>query len=551
MSPPFLEGSPPPIATPLKWGERPKIRPRLDRRNFTNLEYMGSVVTNSRMRNQGDNFSRRLHEFTKHSEVWTRELEIIANHEYAVIQPLVSTVEKTVLKWESRPPFTIEEEIPHFKAGFNHFRTHYGPLMRNCIASDEQVAAWIDPSTSPGFPGITYGLRNKGDTMRDKGYQKFRQEFNFCDPAFHWVKDKREVLPMAKILENECRLFVIPELLLLEKQLKFGKLVSLALKEFGWSAYGFNPYSGGANKLAHRLLSKPYRFYYDISGWDKFLTLLKKIYAVQHEYIGLENMSEQDKREFIWMVENTVEMFCVLYDGSVYLKKYGNGSGSGTTTRDNIFAHVIIMATMLYSAYYDKFGRYPSPSHVEEQIINLFGDDSVCAVDNDFDHITEEFARKIFALFGMKLKFFFGGHDYPIEKMEFLGFSFKEIRPGQYVPLYNEKRLAAGLIYEGVNSNTREAIISKTFVLTFMSYPCEHHSFFRNYSCDLARKVCKEGNLSETEKVMCDLILTMSDQDIESAFLGLEASKLTDFSNFFLPVLEEVGIKDARAHHAL
>lgn len=349
---------------------------------------------------------------------------------------------------------------------------------------------------------------------------------------------------MANILAGKCRLFVIPELLLCDKQLEFGKLISLRMKGFRWSAYGFNPYSGGTNKLAHRLLSKRYRFFYDISGWDKYLRLLPHIYKILKKHSGYASWTKREQREFDWMVDNTVDMFCVMYDGSVYRKPYGNGSGSGTTTRDNIFAHVIIMATMLYAAYHDKFGKCPSSAQVEEQIINLFGDDSVCAVDEDFDHITADFAARIFGMFGMTLKFFYGGLDYPIEEMEFLGFKFKDIGNKQFVPLYNEKRLAAGLMYEGVNSNSRESILSKTFVLVFMSFPCASHKLFLQYGQDLASHFQLLGGLSQTEKIMCDLMLTMSPEELTCTFLGLEGSFRPEILQFFYSGMEEVGIKD-------
>lgn len=527
--------------TPSKWGDRPYPREGLDRRNFKNLEYIGTLPTNTRVREGGVNFLRKLVKFSKFSPA-TATLEQLVNREYATILPNRTTIENSIRKLDARPPFS--EAIKFFEYGILHFEHYYKSVMGHCIASTEEIYYWIDMTTSSGYPNIWFGLRKKGDSFKDEGYQCFKLEFNYEDPAYHWVKEKIEVLPEEKIRLDECRLFMIPELLLLENQIKYGKKISLRIKNFRWSAYGFNPYSGGVNRLAHSLLTKRYRFFYDISGWDKFLNILNKVYEVLKKHSGYENFTQKEKQEYDWMIRNTIEMWIVLYDGSVYVKAYGNGSGSGTTTRDNIFAHIIIMATMLYAAYYKKFEKLPSPQLVEAQIIRLFGDDSICAVDEDFDMITEDFARDIFAEFGMKLKYFYGGLDFPIEQMEFLGFSFKRISDDQYIPLYKEQRLAAGLIYEGVNSNTREAVISKTFVLMFMSYPCEHHALFKLYASDLARHFTASGNLTETEKVMCDLILTMSDKEIESAFLGLESTQRPELLQFFLLGLEEEGIKE-------
>nr|QDH87307.1 MAG: RNA-dependent RNA polymerase [Astroviridae sp.] len=376
----------------------------------------------------------------------------------------------------------------------------------------------------------------------DKGFQEYSATFSYDRPAFHKITPKVEMLPMENILANKCRLFVIPELLLVLKQLKFGKMISLRLKNYRWSAYGFNPYSGGVNRLARRLLSKRVRFFYDVSGWDKFLNLLKKIYEIIKKNCGYEHWTPEEKKEFDWMVENTINMDCVFYDGSVYRKTYGNGSGSGTTTRDNILAHIIIVACMLYKAYYDKYGVYPSPTLVEEQIVQLFGDDSICATDPEFDFVLNDgFVEDLFKSFGMKLKYFHGGYDYDLHKMEFLGFKFFETSLG-WIPLYDEVRLASGMIYNGVHSNDREAVLSKIMVLSFMSYPCPKHALFRRYAMDVA-EYYSAYDLSPTERTMIDLIQHTTSNEMISVFLGLESSKVKVLE-FFSLALEEEGIKD-------
>jgi hypothetical protein len=466
----------------------------------------------------------------------------LANDHFAVVIPNKTMVETVLQTWDQRPPYVELSAIPCYGLAKAHFRYFYKSVFCDPLASSEEVVDWLDMSRSGGYPANYFKLRSKKEVLSDPGYQKFLQEFNFCSPAYHWVKPKTEVLPMENILKNKCRLFVIPELALCYLQLKFGKRISLRIKNYRWSAYGFNPYHGGCHLLALRLLSKPIRFYYDVSGWDKFLGLLPDIYNILRDFSGYPDFTEREKQEFDWMVLNTTEMYCVMHDGSVYLKKYGNGSGSGTTTRDNIFAHILILATILYSAFFDKYGKYPNPRFVEEQIVNLFGDDSICSVDEEFDSVLKpNFVADIFAKFGMTLKYFFGGKDYPLEKMEFLGFSFKKIKD-HWFPLYSQERLAAGLVYEGVNSNTRESFLSKTFVLTFMSYPCDQHEIFRKFGFDVAKHFATLDYLSPTERVMVDFLLTMQPEEIECAFLGLEGSYSPAFSNFFSLALEEVGI---------
>lgn len=505
------------------------------------MKFLGSVPSKTRMSDSERRYTRTENIYNRQS-VHSQTLKEIAGDSFQVVIPTRDTVEKVIKSWDERNPITYQKSVFYGYAK-QYLSGMYSSIFKNPLPSDEQVFEWMDMNKSPGYPASFFGLKSKKECYGDPGYRKFREEFDFCltRVAFHKVTPKIEFLPLESILAPKCRLFVIPELLLLEQQLRYGKQISLNMKNFKWSAYGFNPYMGGTDRLARRLLSKPIRFFYDVSGWDKFLPLLDDIYSIIERWNGYSNWSEEDKRRWRWMVDNTVNMVNVMYDGSTYLKNYGNGSGSGTTTRDNILAHILIMATALSKAYYDKFGVLPTPDLLDEQVVQLFGDDSVCAVDDEFDHILNDgFMADVFASFGMKMKYFFGGRDYPLEKMEFLGFKFKEI-DGSYYPLYDVKKLATSMVYNGVNSNTREATLSRIFILNFMSYPCAEHQIFVSFALDIANYMSKFSDLSPTEAVMVRLIQTMDKEIMSSIFLGEESSFV--FQIFF-PNMEVEGIKD-------
>jgi hypothetical protein len=100
------------------------------------------------------------------------------------------------------------------------------------------------------------------------------------------------------------------------------------------------------------------------------------------------------------------------------------------------------------------------------------------------------------------------------------------------------------MVYNGVNSNTREATLSRIFIITYMSFPCENHVYFKRYATDVAELFSRRSDLTETEKVMCDLILTMNEEQIMSLFLGLEghSSQVLNFFSCFEAA--EVGIKE-------
>lgn len=328
-------------------------------------------------------------------------------------------------------------------------------------------------------------------------------------------------------------MFQVPPFELLISQLRFGKRTSLRLKEYKWSAYGFNPYGGGVDRLGRLLETKKYRFYYDVSGWDKFLPVMSDLYTVIRACNGyLTEWTDAERLEFDWMVENTVNHNIKMPDGSVYLKTYGNPSGSGCTTRDNILAHVIIIAYALYKAYQARYGVMPSPMLVSTQVVKLFGDDSVIGVDSHFKLACDkDFMSNIFSEFGMKLKFFFGGKHYPVEKMEFLGFKFhKIINDGPYYPRYDVVRLASSMLFEDRDRLDRTSHLSKCFVLTLMSYPTDYHQLFLEAYKNLLLEVSKHPT-NETERAFMSLgpfRRSISD----SLFLGLEAGN--DVWDYFL-----------------
>jgi hypothetical protein len=353
------------------------------------------------------------------------------------------------------------------------------------------------------------------------------------------VANKTELKVKADVLANKIRHFFISEYHLFRSQVKFGKRSSLKLKDFKWSAYGFSPFGGGVDRLARKLLSKPIRFFYDVSGWDKFIPIMKHLYAIIYSN-SREYIAEEDMEEFLWMIQHTVEFYCVLYDGDIILKKYGNASGSGTTTRDNILMHIILAAAFLAEAYYIKMGTLPSSQLLSEQIVKLFGDDSVFAVDSDFDHVLyrkdhdDGFLNSFFKRYGMKLKFLYGGEDFPVTEMSFLGFQFKEVN-GTYLPLYDSKRLATSFIHTNDKLDTLEAYVSKIFVLTLMSYAStEFMLFFNAYNTVISSL---SGELTPVLKSFNEQRL--SPQILENFYTGAESSFAG--SSFFESAMEVGG----------
>jgi hypothetical protein len=321
----------------------------------------------------------------------------------------------------------------------------------------------------------------KGDLVQDPAFVQsdYWQHPERTTPMVS-VANKKELKDVMDIMNEKIRLFFISEFHHCHGQLKYGKKSSLRMKNLKWSAYGFSPFLSGVHDLAQKLLSKPIRLWYDVSGWDKFIGLMEDLYKIIREKT---NIPPSMRDHFEWVIRHTIEFICVLWDGDVILKKYGNCSGSGVTTRDNTLMHVIIAAAFLCEAYFIKNGEMPTWNNLASQVVKLFGDDSVFAVDEEYSHVLyrqdeeDGFLHLFFKRMGMKLKFLHGGRDYPVEKMEFLGFRFCKIG-GRYYPYYDPIRLAHSFINTNDKADSLDAYISKCFVLTMMSYATEHRDTF-------------------------------------------------------------------------
>jgi len=163
-------------------------------------------------------------------------------------------------------------------------------------------------------------------------------------------------------------------------------------------------------------------------------------------------------------------------------KQYGNASGSGTTTRDNIFGHIIIFAAGLYKAYLAKTGVAPPLSLVHDQLVSLYGDDNVFALDDEFSLMCDEkFLAEHLGTYGLKLKFFYGGYDADLHTLSFLGANFKYFN-GSWYPQYDVKRLATTMLFEKDRLSLSQHL-SKAFTLMVMSRPSEEFDlFYRAYS---------------------------------------------------------------------
>lgn len=445
----------------------------------------GSEIKNKRL------CSRKTSKYAKlYDPASYQQLCDLAGDRFHVVLPTESNYYKTVSSWDLKPPMTYEQEISYLFAlqFFEHF---YAPIMADCVASSEEIAAYIDWTKSPGWPHTYFGFRSKADLVQALSDCLFYDRVG--TPAFWNVSGKVEFRTKEDIEELKIRLFQIPCFELLYSQLKFGKRISLRLMNYQWSSYGFNPYGGGFERLAQRLLEKPYRGCYDVSGWDKFLPLLNDIYCVLRRNCMIP---ESEMEEFSWMVTNTCEFLLKLQNGNVLLKDYGNASGSGCTTRDNIFGHIIIFAAGLYDAYVRKMDLAPPMSLVRDQLVHLYGDDNVYSIDEEFSLMCDEnFLSEHLSKYGLKLKFFFGGLNADLHTLSFLGASFR-FKEGHWFPMYDVQRIATTMVYE-FNELSLAQHLGKAFTLMVMSYPTDSFDVFYKAYASLVNSDIVQKNLDD------------------------------------------------------
>lgn len=510
---------------------KPKFAPHEEYSRFENLKYLGKLPNSAKY--GLDNMCRRLHPFVVNLDIGA--LDDIAGDVYYMVKPTDDNVNFSIRSLENRPKLELTShfQIECLEQSYRFFNDQYGHLYNNGVATGEEINAYINYDKSSGYLGTFSGYRTKADIITDQAFNDWMYNNQHLSEIPIWsLTPKGEMKARSDIIVNKIRLFKIPPYDLLYEQIRFSKRSSIKFKMYKWSAYGFNPYSGGANTLAQNLLTMPIRFFYDLSGWDKFVPLMHAYYDIVRKNSTIPNNL---KHNFEWMIRNTVNHVFKTPFGHVFMQSYGNPSGSGSTTRDNIGMHIILVASFLIEAYYSKFEKFPSVALLNSQVIKIFGDDIVGSVSEDFSGILDDgFLSNFFARFGMKLKYCVVERNLDIEKMDFLGFKFRKIG-NRFYPLYDIQRLATSMIYEGLDDGTLEPFISRAFTLMVMSYPSEHFDVFKTFFQDICDYIHKAPFVDYSSTVYSYLSMrNVSRREIDKFFTGNESCNDKLFK-FFLP----------------
>lgn len=306
-----------------------------------------------------------------------------------------------------------------------------GPMDPYTILADTTMEA------SSGFVEQRRGLRTKGDCVKaNLPYIEYELD-ELCDERPIWkVSGKREFQTRVNYVDNvKQRTFIIqPFKALWNMKREFGGQ-NEAIKMTGWSFYGFNPYEGGVDKLVKHLNSfsdKAKRYWmFDAVRWDRLLPIMEEIWTLRCKY---KKITPKIGNIVKYMIES-----CILTpQGDLLWKDWGNNSGSGTTTGDNILGMSIVVAHTCLNL--------GVPANLVKNYFSfaIFGDDVVGA---DTIELDDEAVKLIitdtFSMYGLKLDPLILTRE--ITDLEFLGFKICKTDLG-YIPQYPLERLCCSFL---------------------------------------------------------------------------------------------------------
>jgi len=243
----------------------------------------------------------------------------------------------------------------------------------------------VEWDKSPGYPWKTLGCKNKMDAITHRDFIEVHD--SYCTPI--WVLSGKgdEKLDILDLKEDKLRTFQIAPLeLVIRQKLLFTRAQKTMMKHARthWIKYGMVLQYGGIQDFFYSLSKYDLRWESDVSGWDRKLQIMRDVYRLKYEHME-RHMSEQDKKDFVYVESGVCESVFLTHDGSLFQRPCGNPSGSGSTTEDNCVAHVIILFRLFVKIFYYHYGRMPTLDEIIENVdLGIFGDDNTGGCNSEF-----------------------------------------------------------------------------------------------------------------------------------------------------------------------
>lgn len=320
--------------------------------------------------------------------------------------------------------------------------------------SKDQIELDLVTDTSPGKMFKSLGAKTKQDVFT---WGLFPDLLDRCDaslpadeqhiPVYSCAPKLDEILPATGLLSastivgDKIRLIfpAEPEYVYLEK--RFFGMQNKLLMNAPPSAYGLNVFKGGFKGVFDSLQSASgagSRFFceWDVSGYDARFPHMSEVSRLRYKHLG--PCTPKESAQARWVLANSENSVCLMPDGSFYLFTYGNRSGKGNTTGDNIIGHMFPLAMF--------FGRLTGDYSLirNDRRGFVYGDDliaSICSTHTG-EHIGQV-AVDTFKLFGWTLDPVFIVTN--LLGRSFLGAKFS-LYKGMIVPKYDHVKLCTSVI---------------------------------------------------------------------------------------------------------
>lgn len=337
------------------------------------------------------------------------------------------------------PPLTEEQKW----AGNQMLEWVYrGVLGTSELWSEAKVVVTMPDETSPGRLWKRAGYKTKLDAYASgrKLIQEFCRTAHLRDTPVVWsVSGKNEMLPLEKLNKERIRTFVVAPVEFYVLQATLCGDMNDRLKRANEKT-NLVPcvWFKGHNRLAKRLLKFTHQGAGDATGYDR--ELLAFLFEIAYEFrkrcYRTRQLDTQSKLDY---VRNTiVRSLCLLPDGSLWYKDWGNTSGQFSTTVDNEIIHVFIKGVMVW----EKFQTLPPQMPGD---FSLYADDHVEAWNGfwSFEERAEGYAKC-----GVLLKKEADIMQVGLEGITYLGFEFRR-RGTLYLPVMNRARILNAVLRPG------------------------------------------------------------------------------------------------------
>lgn len=452
------------------------------------------------------------------------QFELMAG-DYVISKSTRKHLDISVRKADVKPIYDFEKH-EFWRRSFDYVCEMNREVLTVCSLTLDEVYNSIDLTKSAGFISGLSGFKTK-DMWFKAGFfpQIFDSDVIYEMPIYKYIGKVEPRLREHYVdLDKQRTMSVQPPELLLHTKRIFGNQ-NENMKGHWWSSYGHNPYQGGVDKLAHSFRKFKRFFMLDGIGWDRKSSWMKAVYQMRVMFLQPDYFLE-------WCARNNMSHYCVLPNGDFIWKDWGNQSGGGNTTSDNIFGMEFVMTLVGAILCKGDLGKLDSSLHC-----CCFGDD-VVAGDN-FSCSDEELRSTLihtFALFGIEIDPLVISKK--LEDMTFLGYRFKKIFGG-WIPQYDLSRLSRTFLSDQ-HKMTLDGQLTKLYSVMLMSAGngVEKFNLFREAFLEV---VCN-SQANRYAKLFLQYGVPEYSEVI-SWYLGSESSKSSGL--FFLPdpVSEFLGIK--------